>query len=189
MLGLIQKVLFDLIESVGGEDANIKIRQLADVPLDKVFNIGADYSDQEWQRLFAATLEILNISAEEANEAYANAFLTDVLERFPTWFSMSKNSYQFLLRQPTIHNVLAKGVDDEESRNRISDKFRIEEAPNKLITYYKSPNRHCKLYVALARCVVDYYKDKATIKQTRCTESGDSECEIHIQWQLLNNPN
>ena len=36
------------------------------------------------------------------------------------------------------------------SRDLIKDKFRIEKLDNKLITHYRSPNRHCHLYVSLA---------------------------------------
>jgi len=103
------------------------------------------------------------------------------------WFTMAKNSYQFLARQPAIHNTLAKSVTDKKTRDNIREKFRIETVKNKIITHYKSPNQHCGLYIALAQWIIDYYRDKATMKETRCMKSGDPECEIYIQWQLLRN--
>jgi len=185
MLGLVQKILFNLIESVSDQKTLNVIKEKAGVPLDKEFRIDTVYDDDEWQRLYSSTLEVLNLTEQQATKAYANAFLQDALTRFPTWFEMSKNSYEFLRRQPAIHGTLAAGLTDIKSRQAILDKFRIDTSPNKLITYYKSANQQCVLYVELAKLVIDHYKDDATVKEVRCLKNGDSECEIHIDWQRL----
>jgi len=189
MVGLIQKILFDMIIAVGGQKALTEVKRLAGVPEDREFQINLVYSDEEWQRLFAAALKVLNITKEQAYDVYAGYFGEDAAKRFPTWFQMSKNSYEFLLIQPVIHNCFATGVVDPQQRAAINDKFKVEKFPNKIITHYRSSNHHCGLYKALARWVIKYYKDEAIIEDKQCTDLGDSECEIHVNWNKLGNLN
>ena len=183
MVGLIQKLLFDMIKQMGGESVLTQVKLEAALPPEYEYQINLVYSDEEWQRLFAATLKVLNITAEQAYEAYADYFMKDVTKRFPTWVSMTKNSYEFLLMQPTIHNCFATSVLDQTSREAITDKFRVEKFPNKIITHYCSPNQQCGLYKAIARWLFNFYKDDVEIEETKCMNSGEKECEIHFHWK------
>ncbi len=182
MVGLIQKILCDMVVATKGEETLAEIKRMANVPIDKNFQINLVYSDEEWQRLFAAALKVLNLTDEQVYEIYAGYFCEDAVKRFPQWFQMSKNSYEFLLIQPIIHNCFATGVADPKDRDAINDKFKVEKLPNKIITHYRSSNRHCGLYKSLAKWVIQHYKDEAIIEEKKCTKLGDSECEIHIQW-------
>jgi len=185
MVGLIQKIFFDMVNKLGGQEAVDKVKKDAGVSADKTFQINAVYPDDEWQRIFASGLKVLNITREQADDTYADYFGNDVITRFPTWFQMSKTSYDFLLIQPVIHNCFATGVVNTEARKDINDKFHIEKFPNKIVTHYNSPNHHCGLYKSLAKWIINYYKDEAVIDEKKCKELGDNECEIHIHWTKL----
>lgn len=187
MVGLIQKILFDLIDETAGPGAIAEVRRRANVPLDKVFRIGEVYSDQECQRLFDSAREVLELSEQEVEAAYADQFCRDAIKRFPVWFNTSPNSRKLLERQVTIHNVFASGVRDHEARKAVQDKFHIDLMPQKIITHYRSPNRLCGLYVALARWVIGHYGDEAEIVHARCMKKGDPECEMHVTWTKLKN--
>ena len=182
MVGLVQKLLFDMIESSAGEDAACEVRRRAEVPQDKVFHINVVYDDAEWRRLFAATLDVLNLTQEQAEEAYADFFLKDGQTRWPMWFQMAKNAREFLVRQPKIHNGFATSQQDPALRSAIDDKFEVEERDGELVVHYRSPNQLCGLYMALARCVIDYYGDNAIVEEACCAKNGASECEIHVCW-------
>jgi hypothetical protein len=182
MVGLIFKVLIDLVKTAGGDDAVNKIKLKAEVPPDREYMLNAVYDDAEWRRLVGATCEVLGITAEQAEQAYADFFFKDALARWRMWFQMSKNSREFLLRQPAIHNSLASGVNEEAQRNAIADKFHIEATEGGIVTHYRSGNGHCGLYKALARCIIKHYGDEATIEERRCARRGAEECEIHVQW-------
>lgn len=182
MVGLIQKVLFDLVEQVGGPAAVAEVRLRAGIPDDRNFRIGTVYPDDEWQRLLAATCAVLGKPQDEIERAYAEFFGRDSLRRWPVWFEMSANARQFLERQQTIHNTFATGVRDAGARSDIRDKFRIELHEHEIVTHYRSPNQLCGLYKALARWVLDHYREQAAIEEPRCAKQGDAECEIHIRW-------
>src|SRR5215510_2324015 len=184
MIGLIQKILLDLVEEKAGPEAVTTVKRAAGVPLDRIFRIGEVYSDTEWQNLLSATCGILGADEDQVMELYADVFGRDALIRFSKWFEMSANSREFLERQITIHNVFASGVLDPASRKAVVDKFRIERFDDKIVTHYRSPNKLCSLYKALARWMFNHYGDQAAIEETKCMHRGDDECEIHVIWKL-----
>jgi hypothetical protein len=182
MVGLIQKVLFDLAEVTGGPEAVTAIRREAGIPDDRFYRLDTVYSDEEFQRLLRAACNVLGMTQDEIEVAYADFFGRDSLRRWPTWFETSVNARQFLERQQTIHNTFATGVRDAEARKGIRDKFHLEKFDHELVTHYRSPNNLCGLYKELARWVLEHYQEEATLEETRCTKRGDPECEIHIRW-------
>ncbi len=182
MVGLVQKLLMDLIEESAGAEAVAEVKRRAEVPADREFRMDEVYDDVEWRRLLAATCAVLDITAEQAEEAYADFFFKDSQQRWPMWFTMSKNAREFLVRQPVIHNGFATGVRDAESRQAITDKFEIEENGQDLVVHYRSPNKLCGLYMKLAERTINLYGDNATVSEKQCSKNGDAECEIHVQW-------
>lgn len=182
MVGMIQKLLLDMVESAGGPEAVAKVKRRSDVPLDKEYNMNEVYDDGEWQRLFASTCDVLQLSREQAIEAFADYFYEDALKRWPAWFAMSSCAREFLQRQPKIHNGFASAVDDQFAGEAINDKFRLETGEDEIIVHYRSPNQLCDLYKALANRIITHYGDEASIEETHCLHKGDEECEIHIRW-------
>jgi hypothetical protein len=185
MIGLIQKILLDLVEEKAGPEAVTAVRTAAGVPQDRIFRLGEVYSDTEWQNLLSASCRVLGANEDQLMELYADVFGRDALIRFSRWFEMSANSREFLERQITIHNVFASGVVDPNMRKAVVDKFRIETFDEKIVTHYRSPNKLCSLYKALARWMFSHYEDEAVIEETKCMHRGDEECEIHVIWKKL----
>ena len=126
MVGLIHKILFDVIESTAKLDAVLDVKRRAGVPVTKEFRMDEAYDDDEWQRLFQATCDVLGLTFEQTEVIYADFFCRDALKRWPTWFEMSANARGLLERQPRIHNGFATGVRNPEARRAINDKFQLE---------------------------------------------------------------
>lgn len=182
MVGLIQKMLLDLVEAAAGPQAVKDVKRAADVDESRVFRLDEVYEDAEWRRLLAATHQVLKLSPEEAEAAFADHFFKDALNRWPMWFKMAKTGREFLERQPEIHNNFARSMELPEHRENIGSKFRVDKQDAELVTHYRSPNQLCGLYKALAERILDHYGDVATIEETCCIKNGDEECEIHIRW-------
>ncbi len=185
MVGLNHRILLALVERRAGKEAVARVLERAGVPVGQLFAIHLTYDDAEWRRLFEAALETLGLTLEQGEAAYADAFLEDALERWPMWFKISRNSREFLIRQPAIHNSVGAGVRDTLSRRSITDKFRIEELPDGIVVHYRSENRHCGLYKALAARLFAYYGDEATIEEEQCARSGAPECVLRVRWARL----
>lgn len=182
MVGLIHRILLDMIDRQAGAPATADIRRVAGVDAGRDFRIDENYDNAEFLRLFASTCERLGLTQAQAESAFARAFYEDAVERWPTWFQISRNAREFLKRQPAIHNGFASGVSDSSARAGIRDKFRLEERVDRLIVHYKSPNRLCGVYVALAHEIFDHYGESANIEQATCMKRGDDACEIHVIW-------
>lgn len=185
VVGLIPKLLLKLIESVGGPDTVAKVLQRADLPPNRHYAMNRVYPCEEWRRLYAATLAVLDIDEGQAEALYAEFFVQDALLRFPKWFEMCRNSYDFLCLQPKIHNVFATGLQSPPERRTFQDKFRTTVAPNRLLTEYRSPNRLCGLYTKLARRIALHYGDEISVEELQCAKGGAECCRIEVTWQEL----
>lgn len=183
MIGLIPKVLIDLILNQSNPQTLQNILMDSGLPADQVFAINRSYPDEDWRRLFSNTLSTLNINEQQACELYADAFFNTAIELFPNWFKMASNSYDFLQMQPKIHNSFASGLSDSHQRQQTNDKFQIEVQPNHIITHYQSPNQLCTLYISLAQRLAQLYGDTVDIEHSRCLKNGDKECTIHVYWR------
>ncbi|HPF39600.1 MAG TPA: heme NO-binding domain-containing protein [Phycisphaerae bacterium] len=182
MVGLIHTILLDMIQRQAGADAATDIRRMAKVDPQIDFRIDENYDDAEFLRLLVATCERLGLTQDQAEQAFARAFYEDSVRRWPTWFQLSKSAREFLKRQPAIHNGFATGVSDSSARAGIRDKFRLEERPDRIVVHYKSPNRLCGVYVALAQEILEHYGESARIEHPRCLRGDDPSCEIHVIW-------
>src|SRR5262245_55818814 len=176
MMGYPLKTILNTIESRCGREAVLQTLAAAGLPADRFYRLNEPYPDNEAQRLTAAAS--LHLSTDDI----AEAFFKDTLMRFPTWYEMCKTSREFLEMQPKIHNTFAVGLQRPEERDAVRDKFRIEKVDDELVVHYRSPNRLCDIYKAIARHVFEHYQDKATIEEPRCMKRGDTDCEMRIRW-------
>lgn len=182
MVGLIPKVLLDLVEERGGAAAREAVRLRAGLPADAIHRIDQDYPDEEWRRLLAAACEVLGVSQAQALEAYADFFCRDALQRWPMWWKMSASARQFLERQPVVHNCFMAGLRSPQGSGAAPDKFCLEKRERELIMRYRSANQLCDLYKALAAWVIRYYGEDASISESHCMQLGHPECVIHVRW-------
>ena len=81
MVGLIHKLLFDLIEEMAGMEKVLEVKRMAGVEEDKAFRMDEVYDDDEWQRLFSATCEVLGVTQDQAEEVFAEFFFKDTMKR------------------------------------------------------------------------------------------------------------
>ncbi|HTG75151.1 MAG TPA: heme NO-binding domain-containing protein, partial [Terriglobia bacterium] len=159
MLGYPLKLLLNAIERIHGPEAVVQTLVEAGLPADRVYRLNEPYADSEAHSLHAAAIKRIT------TEDIATAFFEDTRERFPTWFEMCKSSREFLELQPQIHNTFAVGLQRPEERDAVLDKFRLEKLDDQLIVHYRSPNRLCDMYKAIAKLVFQHYHDKATIEE------------------------
>jgi hypothetical protein len=176
MLGYPLWLVLDAIKRRHGHEALVQTLAEAGLPADRTYRLNEPYADAEAQRLSTAAFQRISM------EDIAESFFKDTLERFPTWFEMCKTSRQFLELQPEIHNTFAHGLQRPEERDAVRDKFRLEKLDDELVVHYRSPNRLCDMYKAIAQHVFRHYQEKATIVEPTCMNRGAAECELRIRW-------
>jgi hypothetical protein len=176
LLGYPLQLVLNAIEARHGNAAVIQTLTEAGLPADRVYRLNEPYADIEAQRLSASAFQRISM------EDIAKAFFDDTIVRFPTWFKMCKTSREFLEMQPEIHNTFAHGLQRPEERAAVREKFRLEKLENELVVHYRSANRLCDMYKAIAQHVFRHYQDEATIEEPWCMKRGDTECELRIRW-------
>ena len=79
MVGLIQKLLMDLVEESAGADAVAEVKRRADVPADRVFRMDEVYDDEEWRRkgLLPALLAAIAVAGTARFLALGDATQSD----------------------------------------------------------------------------------------------------------------
>ena len=181
MIGLIQKIMLDMVHQLAGEDAVAEVKRRTGLPADFTYRIDTDYGNDEARRLLDNVCVVLGVDQEQAFEHYARYFLEDVLERFPTFFRISSNARELLARQPVIHNMLASGLRDTAKRDAVNDKFAVNNpADGPLEVRYRSSNLWCALYFALAREVSAHYGETLSIQVPKCRKRGNDECRFRL---------
>ena len=79
---------------------------------------------------------------------------------------------------------MASGLKTQEDRKAVTDKFFAEQVrPGFVRVNYRSPNKLCALYKALAHEVAALYGEKLQVSCERCMKRGDAECCFAINWQ------
>jgi len=182
MMGLIHRILLNMVADQGGAKAVKTVKKQAGVAPDVVYRMNEPYPDDEWQRLFGAACDVLDCSPRRAEELFAAAFLADAQERFPKWFEMCKTARALLELQPVIHNGFATGLRSPADRKQVVEKFTLEKFDDRIVTHYRSPNKLCGLYVRLAERVLEHYGEYAEITMRKSMKRGDDESVIEIRF-------
>lgn len=183
MIGIIQNVLMDLLVSTGGESLKQSVLQHAGLPPDMHFRIDQNYSDIDCLKLIDAAAVETGLSVNEVYALYATAFINQARDLFPRFFEISKTSEEFLMRQATVHAVMASGLQHSEDRKQVTDKFSATQlSPGLVRIDYRSPNLLCGLFKALVHEVSSIYNETVSISCARCVKEGQSECSFNLQW-------
>lgn len=182
MLGLVYRLLFKMVADKGGPEAVARVRAQAGVDEARVYRMNEPYPDDEWQRIFAAACDVLDVAPGKAEKLFAECFFADAYARFPKWFEMCKTARELLELQPVIHNGFATGLQAPAERHKVIDKFRVDAQDDRIVTHYRSPNKLCGFYVALVERVLAHYGERAEITMLKSLKKGDDESEIAIRF-------
>lgn len=181
MIGVIQRVLMDVVREHGGESAVTTVINRAGLAEEPDFRIDRDYDDAECLRLIEATAGHFDLSETELYRIYADRFIRESRQRFPMFYQMSSNAREFLERQPRIHSTLAASLRTEASRDRVRDKFDVRADGADLQVVYRSPNRLCGLYEALFYRLLEEFGETGTLEVKACQKRGDAACEFCLK--------
>lgn len=182
MIGIIQRVLLDLLHETGGNELVERTLVAAGLEPGHRFRMDRNYSDTEFQTLVGAAMETTGLDRATVMDLYARHFLVFARQLFPKFFEMSPDSRSLLLRQPAIHASLAAGLSERRDPAAVRDKFAIDEnADGSLTVHYRSPNRLCDLYRRLAERLGEAYGETIRVETLRCGQS-DAYCRLRLRW-------
>ncbi|MEZ4382514.1 MAG: heme NO-binding domain-containing protein [Nannocystaceae bacterium] len=174
------EILLNFVTTNLGEGAADELRRRAGVE-GQTFRLDTAYDDGQWRRLLAAAVDMAGGDAEAVETAFAHYAGEDLSLRFSGFFRGAKSAREMIARQPVIHNSLATGLS-EDARRVVADKFTLEDRGDALVMHYRSANKHCTIYIGLARWVAEHFGERLEIRHERCMKRGADECAIELRF-------
>jgi hypothetical protein len=182
MIGIINRLLVDFVETRGGKQAVADVLVAADLPANHTFRSHTHYENKDWETVYAAAVA----ASGETRDDFEWAFGTFAGERLYTYYphlvKECKSARELIAYQPKIHNTLAELIGTPEQRQAVNYKFRLETHDDDLVMHYHSPNRMCTFYRSLATWAAAHFNETVAITEAKCMKRGDAECEMHLQF-------
>lgn len=163
MKGTIIKCLEQLVITQFGKDVWEKI--LVDSGLDAFTTIWplADFDDQLTLQLVGATCENLNISLEQAADAFGDYWVNVYSQKtYPVYYRRNKTARDFLLNMDKVHVEMTRRM-----KNARPPRFDYEwEDEQTLLIHYKSHRGLVDFAVGLARGIGKYYGEELKVSKS-----------------------
>lgn len=183
MIGLIQKALIEMVHEEAGDGAVVELKRRCGLAPDFEFRLDTDYDDTQARRLLTHACALLGVDEDTAQKRFARTFLRSARIHFPRFFTLAEDSRAFLARQPAIHNMLGSGLRNPQRLKAINDKFSINRLDDgRLEVRYRSANRWCTLYRALAHEVAAHYGERLEVATLSCAKHGADACMFRLCW-------
>lgn len=180
MLGYIQYVLVNSVRELGGEEALVAVAQKAGLKALPSFRIDTDYDNAQCLALIKATGEHFGLDDKALYALYADCFIKASRQQFPLFYDMAESAYDFLRRQPRIHQTLASSVVDHSTKKAVASKFELLEEQGRFWVNYRSDNALCGLYEALFYRLLEEYGETGRLEHRRCVHRGDELCQFEL---------
>lgn len=184
MIGIIPRLWVQTLRHMGTPEQIARVMAAVGHPPDFEYALDQPYTDDECAVLMKTSQSVLGLEEDVLFASFAHTFLQDSLQRWPVWFEMSPTARDFLERQPRIHDRFNRSLNRHDLlTDGYTPKFQVTPTPTGLHVLYRSSNKLCRLYMAMARQLLSHYQDhQATLHETRCVHRGDEACEINIHW-------
>ena len=135
------------------------------------------YPDQNILDLVTTACQMTGLPANAILEDFGQFVAPGLVEQYKFLINPEWQLLDFLANtEDTIHKVVRfhKGVAPPRlMTTRVAD--------DKLIITYNSQRKMCPLLKGIVRGAARYYKEAASVVETRCMLQGDSECVFSVQ--------
>jgi len=160
MKGAIVKCLEDLVRNKFGTAKWSAILVDAGLSPGTMYSLLQDVDDAETLRLLQSACRVLNISLEQASDAFGEHWVTVYAPRtYCYFFETAKTAADFLLSLDGVHSTVTSMM-----KNARPPRFSYEwDDPKTLRMIYKSDRNLAILVVGLARGAGKYYKEKLEV--------------------------
>ena len=162
MKGVIVKCLSELVKSDFGDMKWKEILQQSGEKPNMVIKAMSDIDDQTVFKLFENTCKVLNLSKQDACDAFGNYFVnTFAPKMYSVYYDKFKNAKAFIMGMDKVHETVTSILP-----NARPPRFTIEEVDeNTIIVNYKSTRNMIDFYMGLAKGVGNYFKTPIGIKK------------------------
>lgn len=160
MKGSIVKCLQELVISKAGKETWQQSLEKAGVNKATIFLPVADIDDQVALSIFKAVCETLNLSLEEAADAFGDYWVNVYSQQiYPSFYHSHKNAKDFLLAMDDLHIKVTNSI-----KNAKPPRFRYEQKDDgSLVMHYQSHRGMIDFLIGLIKGVGIYYKQPMNV--------------------------
>lgn len=180
MIGVINRLLFDFLDTRWGREVSDQVKARAGVPVDTQYHMDKYYEEADWQHLFKSAIDVTGTDAETFEWDFGQYCGAGLPGQFAGFMMGVDNTRDMLIRQPRIHNTISMSLGNPEHRARVNSKFTLEQHADRTIMHYASSNRMCTFYRSLATYMGHYFGDHIEVTEHQCMKNGNDACEIHV---------
>ncbi|MCD4812833.1 heme NO-binding domain-containing protein [bacterium] len=165
MKGTIVKCLQELVKEKFGQDKwDAVVAKVPDMP--KVILSISDIDDSKAMKAIQATCEVLNITLEQAADAFGEYWMTVYAPKnYPVFFNKNKTAKDFILYMDRVHDTVTKSME-----NAHPPRFAYEWKDDKTLLFNYSSQRNIIVIAGgLIKGVGKYFNEE--IKVTKLSES------------------
>lgn len=160
MKGVIPNCLGKLVKNKFGNDQWELILDTAGFPTYTSFPITLDIPDERVMKLVEATCKVLNITLEQAADAFGDYWVNDFAPKiYHVYFDQSKSAKEFLLNMDEVHKNTTREIENAHPP-RFDYSWKDD---NTLIMTYKSDRGLIEFLVGLIKGVGRYYNDELQV--------------------------
>jgi len=161
MKGAIAVSLQSMVEKEFGKDKWVNIIKRAGLPANTTFFAHHEIEDKAIMHVVKSTCEELNITLEQAADAFGNYWMTEYApKKYYAFILTVKDAKSFLLKMNEVH----KKITSQE--NATPPKFEFEEKNDNTITMKYISKRNMEVFwIGLIKGVGNYYKQNIEIKK------------------------
>ena len=170
MKGVIVIALKEMVVKNFGESIWNDVLLKAGITLEPMLMITSNVDEQVVLRIISSLCELLEITLEQAAEAFGDYWVNVYSQRiYGTFYRTAKTSKDFLLKLDSVHIAMTKDIDDANP-----PRFEYEWTDGKtLIMKYKSERGLIDIAIGLIKGVGKYYKENLKINKL-----GNDKVEI-----------
>lgn len=179
MMGHINNLVVQLVRENLGEDGVKRLfEELKKEPVR--FQTEVIYSEDEFQKLFAAAQTVFGVDSDTAEKVFAKYFVDMSPKLYPAIFRNAKSARELFEKVPLIHRNFPAAA----SRGTYKDKlFILESKPEHMILEYDSPNQLCVTLQTVAGHILAYYGEVGEVRESACKKEGAPRCRIQIDFR------
>ncbi len=182
MMGHVCDLLLKFVAELGGEAAVAKVVARAGVE-PKAYRFERFYPEEEFRALLSAAMEVLGVTAAQAEHAFAEYFMRVSPKLFPAIFTLSGDARTLLERIPHLHRSIPPAAGDAFHEKLVV----AATGPDWMEYAYDSPHRLCSFLIHSSRLVLAHYGETGEVAERECARRGAARCLVRIRFDRPRN--
>lgn len=159
MKATILKALEDMVLSMAGKESWLQILEQSGLNKSQLFLPIADIDDEIAHKLFVTTSKVMNITWEQACDAYGDYWVNVYAKPLYSQYYDVKTAREFLLNMTELHDHITRSIKNSRPPHFTYD----WEDENTLLMGYQSHRGLIDLMIGLIRGVGKCFNEKLTV--------------------------